>query len=363
MKRYSDYMDGVEVSDILHEKLKNLEEPKKKPRPWAKYGAAAAALVLAAGAGAWGLSRGGWDAANAGWGWDIPAISTAEVGREEIPAADIVPAGPNAPNSNLDAPSYGGGYEVVDGEIAEYIFLPALNWTDASTQSQALLNYSLAPPDAVQRDATWDDVQMFAGGEKAMANHLLWDEGMGWGGTLWFEEDGTPCAAELYSGYTNKLYGIRLYLEIRKGHEVPSCVALPDEYYDTSLWQGVKITALKNDGYIVTNDGTEFYENREVSFFYDGVGYKLTLHANDAQRADELCARYVRYAVDGGFSLSALPFRAGDLPNKGLPPEDAPGGNNESFSCPYCADGTVHTHPYDPGADIVVTAPPYSAAN
>ena len=46
MKRYKDYMDGVEVSDTLHERLKNLEEPKKNPQPWAKWGAMAAAMRM-----------------------------------------------------------------------------------------------------------------------------------------------------------------------------------------------------------------------------------------------------------------------------------------------------------------------------
>ena len=62
MKRYSDYMDKIEVSDTLHQRLTELETPKKRPAAWRKYGAAAAALVLAAGVGAWGLSRGPWDA-------------------------------------------------------------------------------------------------------------------------------------------------------------------------------------------------------------------------------------------------------------------------------------------------------------
>ena len=64
MKRYKDYMDGVEVSDTLHEKLKHLDEPKKQSQPWVKWGAMAAAFALVVGVGAWGLSRGegGWGA-------------------------------------------------------------------------------------------------------------------------------------------------------------------------------------------------------------------------------------------------------------------------------------------------------------
>ena len=57
MKRYSDYMDKIEVSDTLHQRLVELEPPKKRPAAWKKYGGLAAALVLVAGVGAWGLSR------------------------------------------------------------------------------------------------------------------------------------------------------------------------------------------------------------------------------------------------------------------------------------------------------------------
>ena len=124
---------------------------------------------------------------------------------------------------------------------------------------------------------------------------------------------------------------------------------------------------------MTTDGGVELREQREVSFLFDGVGYKMTLYAGDAGRADELCARFVRYAIDNGFHLDALTFdgtvsarsyySVGE-PNwkDGVPEED--GGDAEFYcDCPDCINGTAHTHPYDPGADIVVTAPPYSADN
>ena len=366
MKRYNDYMDGVEGPDTLREKLKHLEEPKKKPRPWAKWGGLAAALILAVGAGAWGLSRGGWNAGNADWGWDLPAISTVDVGQEIIPAPDIAFADPNDPNSDLDAPLFGGGYEVVDGEMAEYIFLPYLNWADAG-QGTAM-DYCLAPPSAVSRGAARDDVLAFAGGEKAMADHLLWD-GLDWGGLFWFLEDGTPWAAALYADGHN----LHFSLEVMKGGKVPSCIILPEDSYEYSTWRGVEITALKNGSYMVT-DGAELNEYREVSFFCDGVGYKLTLYADDAARADELSARFVRYAVDGGFDLDVLStggvldcsyYSVGEPDREDGASEANSGAESFYCDCPECIAGTVHTHPYDPSAsdvDIVVTAPPRAPA-
>ena len=388
MKRYKDYMDAVEVSDTLHEKLNDLEEPRKKSQPWARYGAAAAALALIVGAGAWGLSRGGWSALMENF---RPA---AEVAPEiaDVPALypdpDIALEDPNGrpfvdpipPGARTD-----GGYEVVHGDkndpntMVSYYLLPYLEWADANALPQNSMDYVLAPPDAIRRDATWDDVLMFTGGEKAMADHLLWD-GLDWSGTLWFLEDDTPCAASLYAeGKGIKGIDLSVSLEVMKGGKVPSCVVLPKEYYETSQWQDVKVTALKNGGYMITDGGAELNERREVSFFCGGTGYKLTLYTNDVGLANELCARFVRYAVDGGFHLYALsdePAYDEDLPDKGFPPEvvptanilhpgdegyvepfPAPDGvpdedNSASFdpNCPYCADGTVHTHPAAPQA-------------
>lgn len=53
MRNYKKYMDGVEVSPELHERLSHLT-PAKGPAPWKKYGAMAAALVLVVGGGGFG---------------------------------------------------------------------------------------------------------------------------------------------------------------------------------------------------------------------------------------------------------------------------------------------------------------------
>ena len=45
MRNYKKYMDGVEVSPELHERLSHLT-PAKGPAPWKKYGALAAAQKL-----------------------------------------------------------------------------------------------------------------------------------------------------------------------------------------------------------------------------------------------------------------------------------------------------------------------------
>ena len=348
MKRYKDYMDGVEVSDTLHEKLSNLEEPKKRPQPWAKWGAMAAAAALVVGVGAWGLSRGAvLDSPN-------PLLSDVDAARAELEEI----GGPDIANEEHDgdftATPSGGGYEVQfgvgDDTMVAYYLLPALNWADASAQSQTAADYALAPPSAVSRGAALEDVRAFAGGEKAMADHLLWD-GLDWDGLFWFLEDGTPHAASLYASGDH----LELFLEVMKGGEVPSCIVLPEDSYERGAWGGVEITALKNGGYAVI-DGVELRENREVSFFFDGAGYKLTLYTDDAARADELCARFVRYAVDGGFRLDAL--STGGVLDCSYYAVGEPNWEDGFYcDCPDCIESTVHSHSYDPDMTAEAKAP------
>lgn len=351
MKRYKRYMDDIEAPDTLHEKLTNLKAPEKRPNPWPKWGGLAAAVALVIGLVAWAVGLPG----------DLSAADP--LGPGETAASDIIPEPdpeggvlttgvpePAEPAPDPDDPEHVGkepsvdpGYWLAEGETQAYYFLPALNWLDASELGRIAGDYCLAPSGALIRDADYADVTVLCNGEWPMRNHLLWD-GLEWGGVLWFLEDGTPQAAALYADGAE----IHLSLEIMKGGEVPSCVVCPDEAYERAEWGGVAITALENTGYCVQDDGTELRESREVSFVADGVGYKLCLYAADADRADELCARFARYAIDGGLDLDVLPadgavdnshYSVGEpnwndgaaaptaLPDKGTPPPEMPTAN------------------------------------
>ena len=113
MKRYLDYMDHITVPDTLHEKLSGLKPPAKRP-VWKKYGAAAAALVLAVGVGAFGLTRlAGPSAPTAGE--QIPEVGEPDIALEES-------AAPGAQTPTL------GGYEVQEGEVVSYYMLPYLEY-------------------------------------------------------------------------------------------------------------------------------------------------------------------------------------------------------------------------------------------
>ncbi len=316
MKRYQEYMDSVEVPSGLHERLTGLTAPKKAV-PWKKCGAMAAALVLAVGAGSFGLSR--LPATGA------PAIGTAELG-QPVPSMALVEPGTD---SIIDETHQtGGGYELPgeDGRLTAYFMLPAIIYNEGGNATAA--DYSLAPPGALSRDAGLDDVAALVGGQEAMKLHLLWGGELEWSGTLWFLEDGAPCAANLWASGD----GVELNVEIMAGSEVPSCVIFPDEYYETTTFLGVDITALKNMGYAVKDDGTELRESRRLSCFADGVGYKLTIYGVDGELVENMCARFVRWAVVEGFDLSVLSV------DGAAPVDTAPA---ESVGEPNWEDGAV----------------------
>ena len=315
MKKYKEYMDGVEVSPELHERLTHLA-PAKRPAPWKKYGALAAALVLVVGAGAFGLSRLG----DVGTG---PA--TAELAEEE-PDIAVVTDSAELPDGQAQT---SGGYEVTEGEVVSYYMLPYIAYNDA--EDMMMTDYSLAPPGALSREVELADLDTLLDGAD-MAVHLLWSDSWEWSGTAWFLEDGTPCAASLWADGDD----IALNVEMMRGGDVPSCMVFPDESYETTTFNGVEITALKNIGYMAKDDGTQLRESRMVSCFANDVGYKLTLYGVDEEYLGAICAHFVRWAITEGFDLSALSVDgAVPIDTETGSPVGVPNGEDEASSPAY----------------------------
>lgn len=283
MKRYQEYMDGIQAPEGLHERLLGLDAPKKTVR-WQRYGTMAAALAVAIGLGAFGLSR-------------LPEWNAVFHG-VEIGNIDIAPAGPGTDIDGDGQTQTGGGYEVANDGSTYYCMLPAVVYNEPA--GPGLADYSLAPPDALSRQAGLDDVKALLG-DADMAAHLLWTDDLEWSGTLWFGADGSASAAALSAEGD----GVKLYIEMMASSEVPSCVIFPDDRYETTTFDGVEITALKNSGYTVAN-GVELRESRELSCFADNVGYKLTIYGADGEQVENMCARFARWAIVEGFDLAAL---------------------------------------------------------
>ena len=345
MKRYKDYMDTVEASDTLHEKLKNLEPPQKRPAAWKTYGAIAAALVLVAGVGAWGLSRGGWGAIMENF---EPNAATVMPEIADVPAPDIAFEDPIAPFVDPAIPDL-GGYEIVDGEMVAYYTLPYIEYGMAKNRSEMALDWDV-PRGSTRRDLTRMDIAALFGGEKTLSDHLAWGDYELSGWAAWYED------GSLWGAFINGYKGEQDRFEfafVTGDHYPPTCIMYGDGVTN-EIWD-VSVTAW---GY----DGPNGYDRR-VEFLNDGCGFRLDLTAAGREQAEVLVSRLVRRIATEGLAQGALtsdgavlshPWEAepgwsvgGPNWEDGVPDEDS---GSFDPDCPYCADGTVHTHAYDPSA-------------
>ena len=334
MKRYKDMMDQVKAPEELHQRLMGLTAPKKSA-PWKRYGAIAAAFALAVGIG------------TLGWrmlGQNMSPSGTAEIGQTE-PAIGSDTIGADSAGEYTDGEAWDtdGGYEVVDGEVAAYYILPAIIYNSNTASSSVAADYALGGPDDVSREIGRADVQAMLG-KTDMAVHLLWGDDLDWSGVVWLKEDGTACAAALYADGAEVFFS----LEMLAGHEVPDCVSYPDDAYERTQFCGTEITALKNVGYMVREDGTELLESRRVSCFANGIGYKMTIYGVDGETVEAMCARFIRYAAVEGFDLSAL--------SEGGSTADGtnPGGESEAPEDEVSEVDQASTSAYDPSGETPV---------
>ncbi|MBD5119018.1 MAG: hypothetical protein HDT37_07905 [Clostridiales bacterium] len=295
MKKYREYMDNVRASDTLHQRLVELEASGKRPIPWKRYGAMAAALVLAVGLGAWWLNR------------------------EEVydPLVDYDPVAPEiadepAPDIALVAPGDVtepgektiGGYEVVSGSgenaIAAYCFLPYIEYGPPSDTSIAA---SLAEPAGGLREATREDVLALVGGEDALTAHLDWG-GRELRGTVGFEADGTVWMLSLWGEGQDTAFS----LELSPGRLPPTCcVVIGEQRTITNVW-GVEVSGVNCRGaaYGDTERGVYMDVCREVEFIANGVGCRMKAYGTQDGAVEELVSRFVRWAVLEGLNLSGI---------------------------------------------------------
>lgn len=291
MKRYKNYMDGVEPSADLHDRLMSLDTHKGKNR-WLKYASVAAALVLVVGAGAFGISRLG---GNTELGDLEPTESTTAIGE-----VAMEPGGAQG-----STPSIMGGYEVPssDGLVVSYYMLPLIRYSQVSGGSAA----SLAPPVGVERrELTEEEIWNLLGGEAAIVTHLDWG-GFTMSGYVMAYEDGTVWRAHLFG---KGEYGY-FTLTMSPG-AVPAdcCVVVAEEGEEnvTDVW-GVEVTGAYGGIYGEgANREVWLPESREVSFAANGVGCRFTFYGPEGESAavEEMVARFVRLAIVDGLELDAL---------------------------------------------------------
>lgn len=305
MKNYKKYMEGVNVSDTLHEKLKNLET-KKKTSMWQKYAVAAAAFTLVVCLGAWGLFRGNNADLPGSTELGEPIGETAEAPAIEPGVAPPVPM-PNSPGMEMM-----GGYEVSYGETVAYYMLPLIRYGEVSAPEAS----DLALPVGVHRyDLTEEEILALLGGESNIVTHLNWNEYTLYAyamlhrdGSLWMlEVAGRKSDTEHFS------------LTVMPGEIPSSCYAYP-ETVTNNIWE--------RDVMAVSYGNT-----RCVAFVDRAYGYRFEVSNGD----DELVSRLVRFVLAGGglrfASDSAEPIE------------------------PALPGGEMTTEPYDPDEPIPTPAP------
>ena len=328
MKRYKDYMDGVEPSEELRERLLGLNAPKKRPA-WAKYGAVAAALVLVAGLGVLGARYLGGE----------PELGVPEI----APVESSYPAQAVAPG-DLPGGSEGtrtmGGYEVAQGEVMSYYMLPYI----AYGESSGGVALSLVVPDGVtSRTLTQEEITAFFGGESALTTHLNWG-GYTLSGYVMAYEDGTVWRAHLYGEKGNEAhFGLTVCPD-----ELPleCCLAMGRAETITDVF-GVQVAGYYGGIYGEgANREVWLPESREVEFLAHGVGCRFTFYGPEGESGmvEEQVSRFVRLAVTEGLELNAL--------TPGWEPEAPYGGavDPQPSQGPVEEQTEAFTPAYDPGA-------------
>ena len=339
MKQYKEYMDGIRASDTLHQRLLGLEAPARRPSAWKKYGAAAAALALVAGVGAGGV--GGWGALA---GQFRPASHPENVpGEPDI--AIIEPGESLEPGMKTI-----GGYEIQQGGMASYFMLPGIDYGMADHVGQMALDWDV-PPGSVKRDLTREDIAALFGGEDALSAHLGWGgyELTGWAAWL---EDGSFWGAIL-NGYKGPLDHFEL--AFTAGDTLPpTCIAYGEDGVVNQLWD-VPVTAWGHDSTATPQGGVDA-SDRRVEFLHGGYGFRFDITGASRALTEELTSRITRWVILEGVEAQRITSDGAVLTN---PREDDPdysvgepnwndGADDYDADCPYCADGTAHSHPYDP---------------
>ncbi len=289
MKRYKKYMDKVKASDTLHQRLRELKAPEKRPVLWARYGSMAAALVLMCGLGAWGLGRGGWDALAD----HFPPAGTPEA--EDVGEPDIALEGPGDVTEPGEKTL--GGYDVTIGSgseamVAHYI-LPYIEYGNTGlSEVQTALDWDI-PQGAFRRGMSREHIAYLLGGEDALSTHLDWDgyELFGW--AAWYEN------GDFWGAYVMGHQGPLDYFEfaVTADQLPPTCIAYPRSVEQDIC--GITITADGHDS-VATPSGGVDASTRRVSFMREGYGFRFDLTSTSRALAEERVSRLVRLVADDG---------------------------------------------------------------
>lgn len=342
MKQYKKYMDNIQVSDTLHQRLLNLEAPQKCAPVWNKYKGVAAVLVVAllTGPVLYATTR--------------PEPLPPELEYENLEGADLgrpdIAIIENPGESLEPGMKTIGGYEVQQGEMISYFMLPGIDYGMSDGMAQMSLDWDV-PPGSVKRDLTQADFAALFGGEGALSAHL------GWGGytvTGWaaWKADGS-----FWGAFINGCKGPLDHFELAftAGDVLPpTCIAYGEDGVVNQLWD-VPVTAWGHDS-VATPQGGVDASDRRVEFFHGGYGFRFDITGTSRALTEELVSRATRLIIVDGVAANRITADGAVLAHPWEADTGAGvGGPNWNDSaddydadCPYCADGTVHTHPQLP---------------
>lgn len=344
MKQYKKYMDNIQASDTLHQRLLNLKAPQKRAPVWNKYKGVAAVLAVAllTGPVLYAATR--------------PEPLLPELEHENLEGADL--GRPDIaiienPGESLDPGMKTiGGYEVYGEDrgpntAVSYYMLPYIEYGMADDMAQMALDWDV-PPGSVKRDLTQADFAALFGGEDALSVHLGWG---GWEITGWaaWTADGSFWGAFI-NGYKGPLDHFEF--AFTAGDVLPpTCIAYGEDGVVNQIWD-VPVTAWGHNG----KDGC----GRRVELLHDGYGFRFDLTATDVGQAEDLMSRATRLIIVDGVAADSItadgavlahPWKADPNYSVGEPNWND-GADEYDSDCPYCADGTVHTHPHLPSGEI-----------
>lgn len=300
MDDYKSYMDRVNVSEEMHERLLDLKHGKKegKPMKWKPYLAAAACAVLLIGVGVWRIGarpeEERWRDLVSTFNHMVvvesvqpsdPAQSSGAIEIAPVEGDDIEPGMKTI--EGYETRGYQGGQEVVT-----YYCLPWIDYGGGNNAASAALDWDI-PAGAARRDLTAGEITALLGGADAVDLHLDWGayELSGWG--AWYE-DGSFWGAYL-QGYKGPMDHFEF--AITAGALPPTCVIFGDSV-EQAIW-GLSVTADKYD--------SEAGCARRVSFMKDGYGYRFDLTATgETEEAERLVSRAVAWVSQNGLSLRTV---------------------------------------------------------
>ncbi len=344
MKQYKKYMDNIQASDTLHQRLLNLKAPQKRAPVWNKYKGVAAVLAVAllTGPVLYAATR--------------PEPLLPELEHENLEGADL--GRPDIaiienPGESLDPGMKTiGGYEVYGEDrgpntAVSYYMLPYIEYGMADDMAQMALDWDV-PPGSVKRDLTQADFAALFGGEDALSVHLGWG---GWEITGWaaWTADGSFWGAFI-NGYKGPLDHFEF--AFTAGDVLPpTCIAYGEDGVVNQIWD-VPVTAWGHNG----KDGC----GRRVELLHDGYGFRFDLTATDVGQAEDLMSRATRLIIVDGVAADSItadgavlahPWKADPNYSVGEPNWND-GADEYDSDCPYCVDGTAHTHPHLPSGEI-----------